>query len=324
MAGMREEKNGQNGWSNLSNHLDTAYYLQDELGSPIRLLDEEGNMRETYGYDEFGQNLYRKQGQIQPFGYTGYQSDRIAGTYYAQAREYRAELGRFAGVDIIKGFAAAPYTLNECGYCWGNPMVLVDLDGAWPKWIETATKVVTVTVAVVAVAGAVAATGGVGVVLGVVAGAAVGGVVNGFVNEANGGSYINGWVGGAVSGGMQTLGGLINPVIFVLAGSANGLASIVTDRLDNWDPTNDKYKTKEEIFEDARINAIKGMAYSIPGALMGWFTNFANVYPSVVNELMKGYNYNFGNALNQFYGIIDNLLLGKDSLDEKNNRTYKD
>ena len=54
-------------------------------------------MRETYGYDEFGQDLYRNPGQIQPFGYTGYQSDRIAETYYAQAREYRAELGRFAG-----------------------------------------------------------------------------------------------------------------------------------------------------------------------------------------------------------------------------------
>ncbi len=133
---MREEKNGQNGWSNLSKHPDTAYYLQDELGSPIRLLDEEGNMRETYGYDEFGQDLYRNQGQIQPFGYTGYQSDRIAGTYYAQAREYRAELGRFAGVDIIKGFAAAPYTLNEYGYCWGNPMVLVDLNGRSPKKIK--------------------------------------------------------------------------------------------------------------------------------------------------------------------------------------------
>ena len=37
-------------------------------------------------------------------------------------------------MDIIKGFAAAPYTLNEYGYCWGNPMVLVDLDGAWPSF----------------------------------------------------------------------------------------------------------------------------------------------------------------------------------------------
>ena len=115
---MREEKNGQNGWSNLSKHPDTAYYLQDELGSPIRLLDEEGNMRETYGYDEFGQDLYRNQGQIQPFGYTGYQSDRIAGTYYAQAREYRAELGRFAGVDENKGFIICPKTLYSYTYCF--------------------------------------------------------------------------------------------------------------------------------------------------------------------------------------------------------------
>ena len=133
VAGMREEKNGQNGWSNLSKHPDTAYYLQDELGSLIRLLDEEGNMRETYGYDEFGQDLYRNQGQIQPFGYTGYQSDRIAETYYAQTREYRAELGRFAGVDIIKGFAAAPYTLNEYGYCYNMPLKYFDKSGNIPE-----------------------------------------------------------------------------------------------------------------------------------------------------------------------------------------------
>ena len=53
---------------------------------------------------------------------------------------------------------------------------------------------------------------------------------------------------------------------------------------------------------------------------MGWFIKCANVSPSVVNGLMKGFNKNFGESLNQFYGIIDNLLLGEDSLDEKNNR----
>lgn len=67
-------------------------------------------------------------GTVQPFGYTGYQADRKAGTYYAQAREYRVELGRFAVVDTIKGFTVASYTLNEYGYCWNNPMVLVDRD----------------------------------------------------------------------------------------------------------------------------------------------------------------------------------------------------
>ena len=119
------------------------YYFQDELGSPIRLMDQNGELAESYGYDEFGQELYwdREEtsgrsmtGSIQPFGYTGYQYDRTAGTYYAQAREYRAELGRFAAVDTIKGFTMAPYTLNEYGYCWNNPMVLVDLNGAWPTW----------------------------------------------------------------------------------------------------------------------------------------------------------------------------------------------
>ena len=132
VAGMREDRG-------TASH----YYFQDELGSPIRLMDQNGELAESYGYDEFGQDLYRDReetagrsmtGSLQPFGYTGYQYDKTAGTYYAQAREYRAELGRFAAVDTIKGFTAAPYTLNEYGYCWNNPMVLVDLNGAWPTW----------------------------------------------------------------------------------------------------------------------------------------------------------------------------------------------
>ena len=101
------------------------------MGSPIRLANQNGELEESYGYDEFGQDLYGNQGIPQPFGYTGYQPDRIAETYYAQAREYRPELGRFAAADTIKGFIAAPYTLNEYGYCWNNPIKFVDNDGEW-------------------------------------------------------------------------------------------------------------------------------------------------------------------------------------------------
>lgn len=67
---------------------EARYYLQDELGSPIRLTDQNGELEESYGYDEHGKDLYGNQGVVQPFGYTGYQPDRIAGTCYAQAREY--------------------------------------------------------------------------------------------------------------------------------------------------------------------------------------------------------------------------------------------
>ncbi|HJC80154.1 MAG TPA: hypothetical protein H9930_03515 [Candidatus Mediterraneibacter excrementipullorum] len=60
----------------------------------------------------------------------------MAGTYCAQAREYRALSGSFAGQDKILGFMERPYTLNQYAYCFNRPINLVDLNGAWPQWIE--------------------------------------------------------------------------------------------------------------------------------------------------------------------------------------------
>ena len=56
-----------------------SYYLQDDLGSPMQLVDEAGEIREAYGFDEFGLSL--KEGterQMQPFGFTGYQMGFLA------------------------------------------------------------------------------------------------------------------------------------------------------------------------------------------------------------------------------------------------------
>ena len=118
------------------------YYLQDELGSPLRLEDSAGTIKESYGYGAFGEDLYQNQGKIQPFGYTGYQRDEIAGTYYAQAREYLAENGRFAGQDLIAGFMDLPFSMNRYSYCFNTPVVLVDLDGALPKWVKEIGRIV--------------------------------------------------------------------------------------------------------------------------------------------------------------------------------------
>ena len=114
-------------------------YLNDELGSTIRLLEKEGKSQTIYGYDEFGKDTYGTQGQVQPFGYTGYRYDAVAETYFAQAREYVAGVGRFGGEDWIKGSISYPTSLNAYGYCHGNPMVWVDRDGKLKK----AGKVVT-------------------------------------------------------------------------------------------------------------------------------------------------------------------------------------
>ena len=133
------------------------YYLQDEMGSPLRVsgYDSTDSMADgnhgaidtylTYGYDEFGNDLarttgkeleeagipnpYTMQGEGQPFGYTGYRYDTLGATYFAQAREYDPQTGRFHAQDVIAGNGAVPVTLNRYGYCLGNPVGLVDLDG---------------------------------------------------------------------------------------------------------------------------------------------------------------------------------------------------
>ena len=132
-AGMVEEKRNTGDGTEDGIQMDYRFYLQDELGSPIRFADAEGNLTETYGYGVFGEDLYRNQGKVQPFGYTGYQMDEVAGTYFAQAREYLPEEGRFAGEDWIKGVVPFPVTLNEYGYCWSNPLILIDLTGLSPE-----------------------------------------------------------------------------------------------------------------------------------------------------------------------------------------------
>lgn len=120
------------------------YYLQDEIGSVLRSLYDNGN-GDRYGYDEFGRDAhglegevktkpgYTRQGKGQPFGYTSYRYDEVGGSYFAQAREYRPESGRFLAEDLVGGSVMMPKTWNRYGYCWSNPVRFVDLNGRTPE-----------------------------------------------------------------------------------------------------------------------------------------------------------------------------------------------
>jgi len=177
----------------------TYTYLQDELGSPIRLL-ELGETEETkqmvYGYDEFGVDTYKTQGKIQPFGYTGYRHDKVADTYFAQAREYIPSVGRFGGEDWIKGNIEKPFSLNQYGYCWGNPIGLVDRDGKTPEMASNYSQVFDILKTGTEMAGAAAladspapgpmdlvALGIIGITLVVAGGVAVGTYINSKAKE---------------------------------------------------------------------------------------------------------------------------------------------
>ena len=259
------------------------YYIQDVLGSPMHLMDERGKSREIYGYDEFGMSFHKKIGQsevknrlitsedifqspLQPFGFTGYQMDEVGGLYFAQARRYDASLGRFISEDFLKGFIAAPFTLNQYGYCWNRPLDLVDLDGQIPTWLKVVGAVAAVAVVATIAVVAAPATAAAVVVTTAVAGAAVGGVVGGVTNVVTGsGSFINGFAGGAVNGAISVgLSFSVSPYISNAVGGAAG--SWITDALNNSDKPEEEQKSHEEMGWSAFI---AGVTQSLVGGSLG-------------------------------------------------------
>jgi len=90
-------------------------------------------MRWDRGREISFEGRYSRQGVKQPFGYTGYRYDFVGDTYFAQAREYQPAYGRFLAEDIRRGRTAILKTRNCYGYCWNNPVGMVDLNGMEPE-----------------------------------------------------------------------------------------------------------------------------------------------------------------------------------------------
>ncbi|WP_373000350.1 RHS repeat-associated core domain-containing protein, partial [Lutispora sp.] len=143
-----ELEDPNNGWipdttgTNLEGEPDRLYYLQDEMGSITKVIGEDGKTSAHYNYDEFGRPLsFKKFDQNWPgpdntFGYTGYQYDVYAGLWYAQARYYMPETGRFISEDPWPGDMTDPQTLNPYPYVVNNPLKYVDPLGLWPAEFE--------------------------------------------------------------------------------------------------------------------------------------------------------------------------------------------
>ncbi|MBO6154050.1 MAG: hypothetical protein J6O60_01285, partial [Lachnospiraceae bacterium] len=125
----------------LSRAVGDDYFIQDDLGSPMSVINQRGDLEEAYAYDEFGQeycNIIDARNRFQPLSYTGYQKEAVGDTYFAQARRYDASIGRFVSEDKIKGNIILPISLNAYAYCWNRSKDYVDLDGKMPTVIAGA------------------------------------------------------------------------------------------------------------------------------------------------------------------------------------------
>ncbi|HBF11828.1 MAG TPA: hypothetical protein DDW49_00310 [Deltaproteobacteria bacterium] len=103
------------------------YYHYDPLGSTVALSDPQGNVTDTYLYDEFG-GLNRSTGNTpNPFQYVGRLGVQNDGTglYHMRARYYDPVAGRFISRDPI-GLVGG---MNLYGYVENNPVSYVDPSG---------------------------------------------------------------------------------------------------------------------------------------------------------------------------------------------------
>ena len=107
---------------------DRYYYLHDGLGSVRQLLDNTGQIAETYAYDPFGVPL---SGGTLPNAYrfTGEAWDAEVALLYLRARYYQPETGRFVTKDPWRGDRWQPGTLHGFVYVTNNPVNLLDPTG---------------------------------------------------------------------------------------------------------------------------------------------------------------------------------------------------
>jgi RHS repeat-associated protein len=119
------------------------YHDSDHLGGSNIVTDDAGALVQEIDYHPFG--AVRANNQSASYDstpkFTGHELDDATGLYYAQARYYDPNVGRFIGQDplqmrpaeLMKKFAMQPQALNYYSYVTNNPLVLVDPEGEETK-----------------------------------------------------------------------------------------------------------------------------------------------------------------------------------------------
>ena len=114
------------------------FYHLDGLGSPTALSDSAGSIVARYHLDAWGR--YRSPSELSAsanrFGFTGYLFDQETDLYYAKARFYDPEIGRFTSQDSVLGEVDEPPSLHRYLYGYANPLRYLDPSGHAPEDLQ--------------------------------------------------------------------------------------------------------------------------------------------------------------------------------------------
>ncbi|XDT72074.1 RHS repeat-associated core domain-containing protein [Hahella sp. SMD15-11] len=114
-----------------------VYYINDHLGTPMRLVARNGATVWQADYSAFGRLTSETATIPNPLRFPGQYHDRETGLYHNYMRDYDPALGRYLQRDPI-GLAGG---LNVYGYAYQNPVNYYDPYGLWswgdplPQWM---------------------------------------------------------------------------------------------------------------------------------------------------------------------------------------------
>jgi RHS repeat-associated protein len=113
----------------------SLYLLNDGLGSTRLIVDQDGNVTDSYQYDVYG-NLIQQTGDTNNnYLYTGEQRDIDQNLDYLRSRYYDPEIGRFISMDSFEGFLRDPMSLHKYQYAHANPANFIDPSGNFTEQI---------------------------------------------------------------------------------------------------------------------------------------------------------------------------------------------
>ncbi|WP_066494857.1 RHS repeat-associated core domain-containing protein [Abyssisolibacter fermentans] len=108
-----------------------SYYFYNGHGDVVQTVSENGEVRNQYDYDIFGNPLLTIEEEKNEIRYSGEYYDESTGLYYLRARYYNPYTGRFISEDSYWGEDSNPLSLNLYVYCYNDPVRFVDPTGHW-------------------------------------------------------------------------------------------------------------------------------------------------------------------------------------------------
>ncbi|WP_180364859.1 RHS repeat-associated core domain-containing protein [Selenomonas sp. WCT3] len=104
------------------------HYASDEQGSTVFITGKNGEVKNRYTYDAFGNTIEAEEKIPNRYQYTGQQLDPITQQYYLRARFYNPAIARFTQEDEYHGDG-----LNLYAYCANDPVDYYDPSGYYKE-----------------------------------------------------------------------------------------------------------------------------------------------------------------------------------------------